>query len=196
MGHVLSSVLGRPVWRDIDARWGRREITTRQNASMQFALMQASQAQFDALIDAYHVDPMFAVLVADLRRRGARVMVASDGFDYYIERMLAQAGVRALPVVANHLEWTHGRPALNFPHEAAGDGHYGVNKASPVRHEQALGRRVVYAGDGLSDTPAAGIADILFAKGKLAAHCDVHGIGYLPFATMADVHAWVRSRRP
>ena len=62
-----------------------------------------------------------------------------------------------------------------------------------VRAARLGGRRVAYAGDGLSDLAAARIADLLFARDRLAAHCETEGIAYHAFSDMRDIHRWVRA---
>jgi 2-hydroxy-3-keto-5-methylthiopentenyl-1-phosphate phosphatase len=44
-------------------------------------------------------------------------------------------------------------------------------------------------GDGVSDVKAALLADVVFAKGTLAAWCAAHGVDHTPFTTLADVAA-------
>jgi len=47
----------------------------------------------------------------------------------------------------------------------------------------------VLVGDGASDQKAALLVDVLFAKDGLARWCDIAGLPYRPFTTLADVHA-------
>ena len=44
-------------------------------------------------------------------------------------------------------------------------------------------------GDGASDYKAALLADVVFAKGALAAWCARQGVTFTPFATLSDVRA-------
>ena len=192
MGHAIHDALGRPAWREIDARWVRGEITTSRRAHDQFALIDASQAEFEALVARHRIDPAFPPLVDDLRSQGAEVEIVSDGFDFYVSRMLAAAGLTDLPFTANQLGFRNGEIVLEFPHERT-NGPTGAGwKAGHVRRAKARGRRVAYVGDGFSDLQAAPLADLLFAKSHLATHCDAHGIAYHSFSTLADVRTWVR----
>ncbi len=194
MGHVLFDALATPEWRVIDARWERREIPTSVRARAQFALVAPDLAAFHRLIDEQAVDPAFPALARGLQRAGAEVHIASDGFDIYITRMLAAAGLSDLTVVSNRLDVRPDAVVLEFPHERDGCGHCGMCKALPVRRAQAHGRRVAYIGDGFSDRCAVAEADVIFAKDSLAAHCEIHGIPYHAFESLADVQAWVTRR--
>jgi 2-hydroxy-3-keto-5-methylthiopentenyl-1-phosphate phosphatase len=46
----------------------------------------------------------------------------------------------------------------------------------------------VFVGDGVSDRKAALLADRLFAKRNLADWCELAGVPYEPFESLADVH--------
>ncbi|MNC93606.1 2-hydroxy-3-keto-5-methylthiopentenyl-1-phosphate phosphatase [compost metagenome] len=65
----------------------------------------------------------------------------------------------------------------------------GVCKQAPVKDASHEGLTTVLVGDGTSDRKAALLSDVVFAKGALARWCSVSGIPFLPFETLADVHA-------
>ena len=196
MGHVLFDALATPAWRVIDDRWIRREIPTSVRARAQFDLVSPDRCAFHRLIDQHAVDPAFPELVRGLQVAGAEVRIASDGFGFYISRMLSAAGLADLPVDSNRLDLREGAIVLDFPYEQDGCGHCGMCKALPVRRAKARGRRAVYVGDGYSDRCAVTEADVVFAKDSLAAHCQANGISYHAFASLADVQTWVSQRTP
>ena len=191
MGHVIFDALATPEWRVIDDRWIRREIPTSVRARAQFDLVAPDRCAFHRLIDEHAVDPAFPALARGLQSAGAEVQIASDGFGFYISRMLAAADLSDLPVDSNRLDLRQDAIVLEFPQESAGCGHCGMCKALPVRRAKARGRRAVYVGDGYSDRCAVTEADVVFAKDSLAAHCRANGIPYHAFETLADVQAWV-----
>lgn len=191
MGHVLFDALATPEWRVIDDRWIRREIPTSVRARAQFDLVAPDLEAMHRLVDEHAVDPAFPALARELQAAGAEVRIASDGFAFYISRMLAAANLADLPVDSNRLEVRRGAIVLEFPQESAGCGHCGMCKALPVRRARARGRRAVYVGDGHSDRCAVTEADVVFAKDSLEAHCKANGIPYHAFASLADVQAWV-----
>ena len=57
------------------------------------------------------------------------------------------------------------------------------------RTRSTAGCTTVLVGDGASDQKAALLVDVLFAKDGLARWCDLAGVPYHPFTTLADVHA-------
>lgn len=196
MGHVIFDALATPEWRVIDDRWIRREIPTSVRARAQFDLVKPDIGAMHRLIDSQAVDPAFPALARGLQRAGAEVRIASDGFGFYISRMLAVAGLADLPVDSNRLEVRGDAIVLDFPYEQDGCGHCGMCKALPVRQAKARGHRAVYIGDGYSDRCAVGEADVVFAKDSLAVHCEANDISYQAFESLADVQAWVTHRMP
>jgi 2-hydroxy-3-keto-5-methylthiopentenyl-1-phosphate phosphatase len=69
---------------------------------------------------------------------------------------------------------------------AAGSG---VCKCAAARDEGAGRRTLVFVGDGRSDFCVSALADILFAKGALAAYAADRGQAFIPFETFDDVTA-------
>jgi 2,3-diketo-5-methylthio-1-phosphopentane phosphatase len=179
-------------WVPPNEAWESGELTTPERAERQWAMMTADEAAVHALLERVQLDPHFPVLMDYCRRYGVPLWIVSDGFDFYIERILANHGLTEVPILANRARWSHGRWRLEFPYA---DGHgrlAGSWKADVVRQFQAKGVRVAYAGDGLSDRSAAEAADGRFAKGKLADHCRKQGMPFEPFESLGQVHAGLR----
>jgi 2-hydroxy-3-keto-5-methylthiopentenyl-1-phosphate phosphatase len=65
-----------------------------------------------------------------------------------------------------------------------------------VRELQGRGHRVVAVGDGNADRCMAGLAEVLFARGRLAAWCDRERLPYRPFETLHEVAALVAAPAP
>ena len=132
------------------------------------------------------LDPGFESLVAELRGAGAEVRIVSDGFGLTVHEVGAAVGV---PVLANRVDWTTGR--LEFPHEdrCCACSSCGTCKQAPIKEAARVGRTTVLVGDGTSDRKAALLADLVFAKAGLARWCELNGVGFTPFGSLADVHA-------
>jgi len=94
-----------------------------------------------------------------------------------------------VPVLTNHVDWATRR--LEFPHEdrCCPCSTCGTCKQAPLKDASAAGRATVLVGDGTSDHKAALLADVVFAKRRLASWCDLFDVAYHPFRTLADVHA-------
>lgn len=192
VGHLILSHCTGDRWVPLNEEWDRGELTTAERAEGQWAMIETDESAVQALLDQVQLDPQFPLLVEYCRRRPIPVWIVSDGFDFYIERILGNYGLAGVPVFSNRARWAEGRWRLEFPRADKHDEPAGSWKAHIVRGFQAEGARVIYAGDGLSDRAAAEAADRRFAKGKLADHCRERGIPFLPFENLVDVHAGLR----
>lgn len=189
--HLLER-LGAPGWREVDAEYVRGEIGSRVCLLDEWDLLPHDEAVLRAVAREVAIDPDAAGLVADLRAAGADVVVVSDGFGFYASEVAAALDV---PVLTNAVDWGTGR--LDFPHEdrCCACSSCGTCKQAPIKDAHHHGRTTVLVGDGASDYKAALLADMVFAKGNLAAWCAREGVPFTPFATLGDVRAAL-VRRP
>jgi hypothetical protein len=76
----------------------------------------------------------------------------------------------------------------SFPHSPEPCGHgCATCKAALIRRLGEGRRPVIFVGDGMSDRFAVEVADVVFAKRHLLAHCRESGIACHPFETFKDV---------
>src|SRR5579864_7237188 len=182
-----------PAWHAVEDEWTRGEIGSRECLERQMALVHTSREKLDALIDSIPVDPGFAAFYHFTESRALPFYVLSDGFDYVIRRVLRRTGVDGTLRNGRHLfssalRLSAGKLGPSFPHPRAGCEH-GCATCKP-RIMRRLGRErhpLVFIGDGFSDCFAVHAADVVFAKDKLLAYCQEHGIAAEPFATFADI---------
>lgn len=186
-------------WLKANQIWDRGELTTAQRARAQWDLLRERNVGEEALhevIGRAELDPYFPELVTECRKRNWPVVVASDGFDYYITPILERAGLSDLPVYCNSLICSDGEYRMNFRSETNGGcGRCGNCKRVIVEQLRAEAQskganpRIVFIGDGNADRCGAEVADLIFAKRKLRTWCEQNGVEYIPFETMADVAA-------
>ena len=157
-----------PQWRDIEREWESGTIGSRECLQRQSALLRATPAQLDDVIDDVSIDPAIHALVRRCHARAFDLMIVSDGYDRVIRRVLARAGL-SVPFVSNVLvprgrnEW-----ALLTP-SALADCRVGAAHCKCARARTT--GRVVLIGDGRSDFCVAHAADFILANGKLARYC-------------------------
>jgi 2-hydroxy-3-keto-5-methylthiopentenyl-1-phosphate phosphatase len=181
-----------PAWRDAEEAWVRGEIGSRECLARQMALVKASRAQLNALIDSVPLDPGALDFFRLARRWRTPVYVLSEGFDYVIRRVLRRCGppgVRSqVGVFSSHLEFEGSALRVSFPYALPGCKH-GCATCKPLIMRQAgEGRHpVVFVGDGLSDRFAVEAADTVFAKHVLLQYCLQRGIPCQRFETLANV---------
>jgi phosphoserine phosphatase len=137
------------------------------------------RAGLDALLDAG-------------RARGAELVLASGGFDFYIEAILGARLARFDRVYCNRGTISGHGVAVEFPLRAThGCPLCAVCKGRLCGERRQAGRRVIFVGDGTSDRCAIGQADELWAvrDSKLARACAAAGAKAREFLTFDEVAA-------
>ena len=185
--------LAHPSWLEVEQEWIRGSIGSRECLERQIALVDTSAAELHALIDAIPVDPTFNAFYRFTRKRGIPLYVLSEGFDYWIERILKRAGMtgplrNGLQIFSSALRLEGRRLIPSFPHSARPCEHgCATCKAALIRRLGKGKHPVIFAGDGLSDRFAVDEADVVFAKRQLLAYCREHGKPCHPFDSFAEV---------
>lgn len=135
----------------------------------------------------FEIDPYFVDFVNFCQERGIELTLVSDGFREYIEPLLELAGLSALPLYANKLNFSD----KISPEFYGADESCNCLSASCKRNvlltnspEEAI---IVYIGDGYSDFCAAEHSDIIFAKKFLARYCNDNKVPHYPFKSFFDV---------
>ena len=131
--------------------------------------------------------PTFSPFVGWAEERGLPLLLASDGFAFYIEPMLDRAGLGHLEVVTNELILDGGAPSLRHPNrhpECIGCGTCKMLAAKRLRERHGP---VAFVGEGQSDRYGALYSDVVFAKDALVEICEQDGVPYLRWETFDDV---------
>jgi HAD superfamily phosphoserine phosphatase-like hydrolase len=193
-------------WDAVLADWMAGRITARECLARECDAARAGPDEALAFVDGFALAPDAAGFVAAARAAGHHVLVASDGLTFYIERLLAAAGLD-VPFTANRLVFeggalvpefasagpevplAGGRVARAAAGAPEGCGRCGNCKGAALGSARASGRyrRLVVVGDGYSDRCATQAADVIYAKDELLRYCGAHGIAARPFTTLAEV---------
>ena len=121
-------------------------------------------------------------------KNGIPVEVASNGMDFYVCGILAANGLGHLRTAAPGIaKGPDGRQRLTFADGQVHCPRTGLCKCDRVWDHRRSGRRVAYAGDGISDLCVANQADIVFARDSLAKHCAGSGVPFTPFENFLEV---------
>ncbi|HLO04177.1 MAG TPA: MtnX-like HAD-IB family phosphatase [Symbiobacteriaceae bacterium] len=167
-------------------RFGRREIGTR--GYWLDSMIRVEQAAAECLADQVGIDPGFVPFADWCAEQGIPLAVVSDGFSFYIDRILARHGVRPLPVFSNRFG---GTGSLQFPHGNPYCDLCGCCKAGIVRRVKDSGAHILYLGDGVSDRYAVAFADWVFAKASLADRMREWGAPFFPLTDWGAVQRTV-----
>ena len=183
--HLLQHLSTDSSWESIDELYAAGAIGSRECLAREWELLPHDERVLRDATRELALDPAAEPLVVELRRRGAEVTVVSDGFGFYAEEVCGRLGV---PVLTNAVDWSTG--ALEFPNldRCCPCSSCGTCKQAPIKDARRRGRTTFFVGDGVSDRKAALLADVLFAKGRLAEWREFSGVEHVPFDTLADVY--------
>jgi 2-hydroxy-3-keto-5-methylthiopentenyl-1-phosphate phosphatase len=143
------------------------------------------------LVDDMRPDPLLAQSVAALQNAGWTIVVASAGCAWYVDKILGGLGI-SVEVHANpgYYQAPDGPLVMEAP---VGSPFYspelGVDKAGITRFFLAQGATVAYAGDGVTDAPAALLVpeSLRYARADLAQTLREKGAGFQPFERWSEV---------
>jgi len=191
IGDEVCNRFAPPVWRDIDAEWVRNEISLPEAQRRMWSLARCTRDEAVAFgREVGTLRPGLDGFLDAAAQAGARLWLASGGFDFYIEAILGDRMARFERTFFNRTRFAAGSIELAF-HEGLSCDKCAVCKGRVCETARAEGARVLFVGDGASDRCAIGKADELFAvAGSLLARgCEARGVDYRPFTTFAELAA-------
>lgn len=201
--NVTDTVLERfanPLWREFQQDWLAGNLSAREVLERQMPLITVQPKDLDALIDSIEVDPFFAEFARIASQDDYSLYILSDGFDYWIERILGRAlshldgAVSEIPIFACSLRMNGTQVAISFPHFPRGCPHGCATCKPALFHRlKASAERTIVVGDGISDLLIARSADLVLAKGRLRQFCQREGIKSYPFDDFRDVSCMIDS---
>lgn len=155
-----------------------------------FSYVPAGEEQLLALTREMQLEPTLAAALASLHIAGWKVVVVSAGCRWYIDRLLASAGVN-LEVHANggHID-AEGRLIMERPHGTPYPSEdVGIDKTAVVRTHVEQGWTVAFAGDGPPDFAPAMLvpSHLRFARGHLAETLREQAESYRTFSRWRDI---------
>jgi 2-hydroxy-3-keto-5-methylthiopentenyl-1-phosphate phosphatase len=172
------------------------KITPRECYTKEFeALRGLTVASCDEFFGKQTIDPYFRDFSEYCREKNIDLWIVSDGFDFYIKRIMDRYGLADIPFLANHLavsdsiDRTTGELEVEpqFPYTDSECVCCANCKRNHVINLSGEDDIIVYIGDGISDRCPARYADIVFAKGRLIRYCQEENISYVEFKTFRDV---------
>jgi 2,3-diketo-5-methylthio-1-phosphopentane phosphatase len=152
------------------------------------AASSIDKIEFDAFIFSQEIEPSLQLFIEYCCKNNFPVIVLSDGFDYYIEKILNKENLGHLKYYSNKLRLTdEGRLIPSFPYfdtECRSSSNFKRNHIIANSGEDDY---TVYIGDGSSDFDAVQYVDFIFAKDSLLRFCEMNRITFFPFRNFDDV---------
>jgi 2-hydroxy-3-keto-5-methylthiopentenyl-1-phosphate phosphatase len=128
----------------------------------------------------------FHELAAYCSKKGFKLVIVSNGLEFYIKAILGEIGLGDLEV---HAAQAWFRPEGMRVQYLGPDGNPSDDglKEAYTKSFLSQGYRVIYVGNGDSDIIPAKYAHEIFARGELLAYCKENGIECKAFDDLTDV---------
>lgn len=147
-----------------------------------------SEIKFDEFLKGITIDPAFSSFVQYCKAEKFELRILSDGFDYYINRILQNENLTGLEVYSNKLKIESDKSITpEFPYTDEECLRCANCKRNHILNFSSEDDFTVYVGDGFTDTCPAQYCDFIFAKDSLLKYCEINRITYFPFTDFNDV---------
>jgi 2-hydroxy-3-keto-5-methylthiopentenyl-1-phosphate phosphatase len=144
--------------------------------------------EFDKYIESFEIDPTFHDFINYCRDNQFEHFVLSDGFDYYIDKILKREKLEGLKYYSNKLLFDENNNMTPiFPYLDEESKSSANCKHNHIINNSADEEFTVYIGDGVSDKETAQFCDFIFAKDDLLIFCEKERITYFPYKNFCDV---------
>jgi len=174
-------------WRQLLREYKGHRISVGEFNTQAFAMVKADKPTLlEALKGKIKARAGFHELVNYCRRRGFRLVIVSNGLDFYIEATLKDLGLENIEVHAAQASFHPEGMKVQYvgpDGKRLGDGF----KEAYTKSFLKLEYRVIYMGNGDSDVAPAKYAHHVFATGELLAYCRENNLNYKPFDNFIDV---------
>jgi 2,3-diketo-5-methylthio-1-phosphopentane phosphatase len=188
-GDVLDSVIetfSRSTrWSHWQTEWRENRISTLECLRLQVGDLEVDKKTLLDFVRRVPIDPDFTRLQDWAASTQTELIIVSDNFDVIIREILREQAIVAPPIFANALAFEGRRVMPSFPYRSPTCLRCAHCKASHFARYK--GYRILYVGDGLSDTCPAMRADRVFAKDSLAAYLVAHDKRFTGFENLGDV---------
>lgn len=176
-------------WRQLLEEYKEGKIPVGAFNTKAFAMIKADRQTLLELIfikDKVKIRPGFQELLSYCSKRGFRFVIVSNGLNFYIEAILGDMGIKNIEVFAAQSRFSRDGMEVKYigPDGSQLEGGF---KEAYTELFLRNGYRVVYVGNGISDSYPARRAHHIFATGDLLERCKEMNLDCTPFDDLNDV---------
>ena len=174
-------------WRRLLTEYRESRMSVGYFNTRAFAMVKADrQTLLEFAKNEVRIRAGFHELLAYCRRKSFRFVIVSNGLDFYIEAILRDIGIDNMEVLAAQTHFSPKGIEVKYVGPEGNQIQDGFKEAY-VRSFLSRGYRVVYIGNGISDTSPAKQAHHIFATGELLDYCKQTNLNCTPFVDLNDV---------
>jgi len=187
MGFLLLDSFGSESWRRLLTEYRENRMSVGRFNTRAFAMIKADkQTLLKFVRSRVKIRAGFQKLLDCCRQRGFRFVIVSNGLVFYIEAILRDIGIDNIDILAAQTHFTPEGIEAKYIGPEGKEIQDGFKEAYTGLF-LSRGYRVVYIGNGISDTSPAKRAQHIFATGELLAYCKETKLNCTPFTDLNDV---------
>jgi len=187
VGALLFNTFSKNKSNKIVSLWLKGKIGSKECLERECELIKITKLLFRKFALSQKIDDQFPTFVDLCNERKIKLVILSDGLDFYIKLILEKYGLEKVPFYSNLTRFENGKLKPEFPYYDRGCGNCGNCKRYHLENLKGAKQKVVYIGDGLSDRCAVQEADFVFAKNDLRKFCVKESIKHFTFRGFKDV---------
>ncbi len=169
-------------------RWLNGEITSIQTWEMLCIMLDNINIELiNEFIDSVEIDFYLQSFLSFCKQNEIDIFVLSDGFDYYINRILKKYQLQYLPTFSNIAKFEGNSCKPQFPFRDENCQKCANCKRNHIINNSGDEDYTIYVGDGFSDVCPVEFCDYVFAKKTLLRYCETYRISYFPYKNFNDV---------
>jgi 2-hydroxy-3-keto-5-methylthiopentenyl-1-phosphate phosphatase len=174
-------------WRQLLQEYKEHEISVDEFNTRAFTMVKADKATLlQSIKGKVRMRAGFRELVDYCSKRGFRLVIVSNGLDFYIKAILEGIGLGDIEVHAAQT-WFHSSGMEVRYIGPDGSQLDGGLKETYIKLFLRQGYRVIYVGNGDSDIAPAKYAHQTLARSELLAYCRENNLKCEPFDNFTDV---------
>lgn len=183
----LLGIFAQGDWRRLLREYKEHKISVGEFNTRAFAMVKDDEPTLlEALKGKVKVRAGFHELVDYCLRRDLKLVIVSNGLDFYIKAMLKELALENVEMHAAQASFHPEGMKVQYvgpDGKRLGDGF----KEAYIKSFLKLGYKVIYVGNGASDVAPAQYAHHIFATGELLAYCRENNPKYKPFENLIEV---------
>jgi 2-hydroxy-3-keto-5-methylthiopentenyl-1-phosphate phosphatase len=178
-------------WRRPLREYKEHRISVGEFNTKAFAMVKDDKSRLlEELKVKVRVRAGFHELVGYCQRKGFRLVIVSNGLDFYIEAVLKDLGLDSMEVHAAQASFHPEGMKVQY---VGPDGKRLEEdfKEAYIKSFLKLGYKVIYVGNGDSDFVPAKYAHHVFATGELLDYCRDNNLNCKPFENFLDIIKYI-----
>ena len=187
ISYLILHTLGNGDWKKLVADYRGNKISVDYFNKQAFAMVRASKEALTEFVRGKaKLRPGFKELIDYCHQRDFRLVIVSNGLDFYIDVILNDAGIRNIEVFAAQTKFCPEGIKVQYIGPDGNQANDGL-KEIYAKLFLAEGYRLICLGNGVSDIYPARLAHHVFARDDLLSHCTKENIACTPFNDLNDV---------